>query len=79
MESFKRLGKNKQMMEIPLTDDETKKWGKLETDLDFLPKVHFWAKKYNGNTGIDHIKALVRQIYCSFISYGTAEYTSLWI
>lgn len=46
-------------MEIPLTDAEKEKWSKLETVLDWIPKVHFWAKKYNESTGVDHIKALV--------------------
>lgn len=44
---------------MPLTDAEKEEWSMLETLINWIPKVYFWAKKYNKSTGVDHIKALV--------------------
>lgn len=59
MESFERLGKNQMIMEVPLTEKQKETLKTLETTIDFVPKVHFWAFKYYEDNGVNHIKSLV--------------------
>lgn len=59
MENFRKLGGNQYMMKVLLTDMELEKLELVNNASDWVPRVHFWAKKYNETTGVDHLNSLV--------------------